>query len=245
MTEHLRWPAQIADGCATDAALAHATAVGLIETIDRYRFADPAHPIPAPGIADLPHEIHGHAIDALHAAANVHLLKREGDEAALDQALSRAQCASLAAQRGLRRLAQVGLGVAQHGECCDDVELLERTMVAVLVHDTTDATATEDAFPFAGRTSEEMFVEIAGLAARFYCEATVDSSGIVPLHIVFTADGDDVVHLRVDVLGNVTVDDRVYDAPIVITQVTADVVHHLMAVAASAVARGTVAWTRR
>lgn len=238
------WPVRIADGCATDASLAHATAVGLFEVIDRFRFADPAHPIPAPGLADLPDDVHRHALDAIHAAASATILteRSEPDDPALDQAVARAQEAGLAAQRGLRHIAQIGLGVAQHSNDGDEVELLERTLIGVLVHDTAEVTAAEDAFPIVGRTRPEVSVELAGLIARMICESPRPAVVDHPAGFVVGADGADDVVVAVTPDGGVTVDEVDFPAPVTITEVTALICSRIAAVDPSAIGRVVVEW---
>jgi len=238
------WPVKVADGCATDAALAHATAVGLYEVTDRFRFADPAHPIPAPGTADLVDEIHGHALETIHAAATVHALTHDDstDPAALTDAVTRSQHHCDAARRGVRHLAQIGLGVAQHSNDGDEVELVERTMVAVLDGERVTLAADDDV-PLVGRTGAELSVELAGLIARMICERPLTPAD-APVGFVLTAGGDDLLTVEITADGGVTLDDADFAAPVTITEVTGTAVARVTARDPGAIGRLTIRWTR-
>jgi hypothetical protein len=238
----LPWPVHLADGYATDAALAHATAVGLFEVIDRFRFADPANPIPAPGTADLPDEVHRHALDAIHAAATVQILSGHDDldPDALDDAVARAEMGSITARRGVRRLAQIGLGVAQHSHDGDEVELLERTMVGVLA-DEGSAVAAVDDFPLVGRTRDEISVELAGLVARLICEQPLADADD-RLGFVLAAPAIQPIVVAITSGGSVEVDDAHFAAPVTITEVTASIIERVTAIDPAAIGRLTLGW---
>lgn len=240
----LPWPVRLAEGCATDTSLAHAVAIGLLEVVDRFRFADPGHPIPAPGTADLPDEIQRHALDAVHATASAHILvgEPEPDDRALDRVVARAQAADLAAQRGLRHLAQIGLGVAQHSHDGDDVELVERTMIGVLVHDVAGVTAVDDAFPLVGGTREEVSVELAGAIARMICDEPHAEPHEPPIGFAVAGDGIDPITVAITPGGGVTVDGDHHDAPVTITEVTASIIGRITAADPTAIGRLRLDW---
>lgn len=231
-------PADIADGLATDAALAHATAVGVYEVIDRLRYSDPGHPIPAPGTVDLPDRIGAYAVDAIHAAAAAH---DAADERVAWHALERAHAALAAARRALARLATVGLGVAQHAVGGDDVELAERAMVAVLfAPDGAGAEPHADGIvdvALVGSTRPEVSVELAGILARSVIEQSLDPA--TPLHLVVGSRGIEPVVLTVAPDG-VRVDDDAFPAPVAIVEVTVAVLSRVAAVDPTAVTRMTV-----
>ena len=218
----------------------HAISIGLFEVVDRFRFADPAHPIPAPGVADLPDEIHRHALDVIHAAATVHILSGDAavDPAAVDDAVMTAELGTVAARRGVRRLAQIGLGVAQHSHDDDEVELLERTMVGVLADERSEMAAT-DAFPIVGRTRDECSVELAGLIARLICEQPLAGADD-RLGFVLAADGIAPITVSIGRDGSVTVDDIDFAAPLTITEVTSAIIERITATDPGALRRLTL-----
>lgn len=76
-----------ADDAANDATQALATALGVAELIDRFRFRDPAAPVPAPGAADAPDEVRAATLEALHAATTTRLLYETMALRALDPLL--------------------------------------------------------------------------------------------------------------------------------------------------------------
>lgn len=238
ITDRASWSLDAAEEVATDAAVAHASALGLLELIDRFRFRDASDPIPAPGTADLPDVVRTHALDAMHGAASCRILVddlislQEGagrpdlDEQTdalartIGDASDRAQTAALAAHRALRHLAQVGLGVAQHAWEDDEVELLERTTIGVLTGRGTGTAASNDRLPLTGRTRLELSVELAGLIARMLCD---QSSNIdPPSSFVITADGMPDLVVTIDVNGGVDVAGvQHFPGPVTITEVTA------------------------
>ena len=90
------------------------------------------------------------------------------DVASLLDVRTSAERAAADAARALRRVAQIGLGVAQYAYEDDDTELVERTCIALLV-DSPAATThpADDDHTLRGRTRPEIGVEIAGVLARF------------------------------------------------------------------------------
>jgi len=157
----------------------------------------------------------------IHAAATVHLLTDDADSdpAAVDDAVMRAELGAIAARRGVRRLAQIGLGVAQHSHDGDEVELLERTMVAVFA-DARSELAAIDAFPLVGRTRAECSVELAGLIARLICEQPLAGpDDHVGVRLVGAGHPSIAVTVTAD--AGVMVDDTTFAAPVTITEVTA------------------------
>ena len=179
--DSLDWQIHVAEGAATGATMALTGAIGLVEIIDRFRFRASGAPIPVPGAYEIPAHIRERAGDAMDAVATCRVLTEEiaredaagvmGDErrarlvAEVADASAQAQSASMQARRHLRHLCQIALGVAQFVEH-DDIELVERAATGVLNHDDTATPATTDRIPLAGRTHDEVAVELAGLLAR-------------------------------------------------------------------------------
>ncbi|MFM8302845.1 MAG: hypothetical protein ACKOA9_00880, partial [Actinomycetota bacterium] len=157
----------------------HLIARGLFELIDTFRFRDVGAPIPAPGSADLPDEIRAHALEALHAVATCRILaetaQAQSDAPAVSDELLdawiRAGDRHTDTEATLRRLAQIGLGVAQHAYEDDDVELLERAATMTLFRGGTSVPAAADGFGLVGSTRAELSVELAGMIARMLCDA--------------------------------------------------------------------------
>lgn len=215
--------AEVADRLATDAALAYATAIGVYEVIDRFRFSDPGNPIPAPGADDLPDEIHAHALRAIQAAATAH--QAEHDEV-VHQASDRARWACNSAVAALWRLARIGLGVAQHSHDGDDVELIERAMIAVLFP--ADGThARFERLECVGRIRENVSVEVAGAIAQTIIEHSLDPD--TPITLRVGAPGRDDVPVTI-MPEAVLVDDEEFPAPVAIAEVTAVLLSRVMAI---------------
>lgn len=226
-----------ADVAANRAATAAVAALGVFELIDRFRFRDPAAPVPAPGADGAPEDVRQSALAALHAAASARILHgglREravppdvverdlpdlvglgpvvdldhvgvlDDYDALVEARATAEQAAAQARWTLRRVAQIGLGVAQHAYEDDDTELVERACLTILV----DSTAAElhpvdDDHTVRGRTRAEVGVELAGVIARFLAvplataRIEIAAPG-APVRSIGIADGGG---LRIDGLG--------------------------------------------
>jgi hypothetical protein len=235
---------EAAHSAATSACLAYATAVGLFEVLDRFRFRDASQPIPAPGTADLPDAIRAHALEAVHAAESCRILADDAmgqagesaevaatesslDEtlAAIDASLTRAEAAAAAAGRSLRHLAQVGLGVAQHATADDEVELVERSMIGVLSDDWSHA-ASDDRLPLGGRSKDELSVELAAVVARMLCD---QSTGADPAPRVIVG-GHGLADVRISITPSGGVDaDAVgtFPPPVTITEVSALVLRYI------------------
>lgn len=234
-----QWRLRLADGAATDAAAAHATALGVLEMVDRFRFRDVSDPIPAPGAAEIPDRIHTLALDALHAAASCRILVDDlvastnpGEVceiwANVQAASDRAMHAAAEAQRALRRLAQIGLGIAQHAYADDDVELLERMAIGILLgSDGGFGRAARDDQPgLDARWAPELSVELAGLIARMLCD---QSSGADPYpSIALVADGMPELVVAITEGGGVHVPGVArFEPPVSITAVSALVVERI------------------
>jgi hypothetical protein len=156
---------------------------GLADLIDRFRFRDPSTVIPAPGIHELPDEVEIHAIEAMRAAATCRILTLQavGDEdddrpgllQEVNRASDRAQGDAADAQRLTRQLAQLLLGVAQVPYDGEDVELVERSAIAML----QGSSMADDEPPLRSRTVPEFEVELAGVIARVLLEA---GAGAIP-----------------------------------------------------------------
>lgn len=190
-----------ANDAANRAATAAVAALGVFELIDRFRFRDPAAPVPAPGADTAPEIVRQAALAALHATASTRIL-HEGlreravpadvaertipdlaglgtvvdlddadvrhDYDALVAARSTAEQSAADARRALRRVAQVGLGVAQYAYEDDDTELVERACLTILVDSTAAVLRpVDDDHGVRGRTRDEVGVELAGVLARF------------------------------------------------------------------------------
>jgi hypothetical protein len=220
-------PADLADGLATEAALAYATAIGVFEVIDRFRFSDPGDPIPAPSADDLPDEIHGHALQAIQAAATAHLAD---DDATAQRAYAGARNAANGAVTTLWRLARIGLGVAQHAHDGDDVELVERAMVAVLFPP-DDTPARFERMECVGRIRANVSVELAGVIAQVIIEQSLDPD--TPIGLAVGAPGSERIRITITP-GAVLVDDDEFPAPVTIVEVTARVLSRLVAADPSA-----------
>ena len=140
----------------------------------------------------------------------------------------------------MRRLAQIGLGVAQHSHDGDEVELLERTMVGVFGDACSEMAAT-DAFPLVGRTRDECSVELAGLIARLICEQPLaDDDG--RLGFVCRVDGAAGIPVEVTAEAGVTVEGTEFPAPVTITEVTSAIIERIVAPHPGAIGRLTLEW---
>ena len=248
---HHRWidvDLDRANDAANRAATAAVAALGVFELIDRFRFRDPAAPVPAPGADGAPEAVRQSALTALHAAASARILhqglqgqavppdvverdlpdlaglgpvvalhdeRTVADVDALVAARTAAEQAAADARRSLRRVAQIGLGVAQHAYEDDDTELVERACLTILV----DSTAAElhpvdDDHAVRGRTRAEVGVELAGVLARFLAvplaTARIELAAPgVPVRSIAVADDGG---LRIDGLGT-------FQAPVTIREV--------------------------
>ena len=226
-------PTDLADSLASDAALAYATTIGAFELIDRFRFSDPARPVPAPGADDLPDLARGHAFDAIHAAASAH----HATDDATARALERVHRATADARRTLQRLARIGLGVAQHSYDNDDVELVERAMIGILFPAEWEHASVFDEVPLVGRRRDEVSVELAGLIALAIVEQSPQPG--VPLVLALRSPGVDPI--TVTVAGDhVAVDDDAFAAPVTIVEVTELILSRITATDPTAIARITV-----
>ena len=226
-----RWQLHLADSAANEMALARAATIGLIDIIDRLRFRDASDPIPAPGLYELADAFDRHTLEAMHATATCRILVDDlanadtaDEERAYDaviDAVARTYAAAVNGGRALRHFVQIGFGITQHAADDDDTELLERSMVAVLNAHPMRTSASRDAFPFVGRTSCELCVEISGAVSRMLCD---QSSGTDPAPVlVLQAPGmDDVVIEVTDNNGVELVDAdgrQSFAAPVSITEV--------------------------
>ena len=186
-----RWQLHLADSAANEMALARAAIVGLIDMIDRLRFRDASDPIPAPGIYELADAFDRHTVDAMHATATCRILVDDladadatAEEAAFDAvmaAVARTYAAAYNGGRALRHFVQIGFGITQHAVADDETELLERSMIGVLNAHPMRTSASSDAFPFLGRTSCELCVEVSGAVGRMLCD---QSSGTDPAPVL-------------------------------------------------------------
>ena len=119
------------------------------------------------------------------------------------------------AVRALRRVAQIGLGVAQYAYEDDDTELVERTCITLLV-DSPAAVGHPalDDHSVRGRTRPEVAVELAGTVARFLVTAEEPATWLEigadgrTLHTIRFAEGRG---LHVEGLGT-------FQAPVVISE---------------------------
>jgi hypothetical protein len=229
--DEARWQLHLADSAVNEMAFARAGTVGLIDMIDRLRFRDACEPIPAPGIYELADAFDRHTVDAMHATTTCRILvddladANEADqERAFDaviDAVARTYAAAVNGGRALRHFVQIGFGIAQHASDDDDTELLERSLIAVLNAHPMRTSASTDAFPFLGRTSCELCVEVSGAVGRMLCDQssgtdpgpvlTLQAPGMRDVVIVVTEDnGVDLV----DAAGH-----RSFPAPVTITEV--------------------------
>ena len=234
-------PVQTADVIATDAALAFVTAVGVFEVIDRLRFSEPGRPIPAPGLAETLAEVRERALGATDEIAIAMLHVRAPDPiaspAATAAVVPRAEAHCDAARRGLRRLAQLGIGVAQHAPYTRDAEVAERAMMRLLANATVGA--REDHAGFVGRTREELSVELVGLIVRLHIERATDDDD--SRCVVVGAPGVDDVTVTIHD-GGITVDDTQLAPGTSWLVVAATVLSRIAALDAAALERLTVRW---
>ena len=233
--DEARWQLHLADSAANEMALARAALVGLIDMADRLRFRDASDPIAAPGIYELADAFDRHTVEAMHATARCRILVddlADADEAdeqqAYDAVIDAVACTYAAAWNGgraIRHFVQIGFGITQHSTADDETEQLERSLIAVLNAHPMRTSATSDAFPFIGRTSCEVCVELSGALGRMLCD---QSSGAdpEPVLVLEAPDMTDVV-IEVTADGGVEVIDecgrRSYPAPVMITEVVTDV----------------------
>jgi len=226
-----RWQLHLADSAANEMALARAALVGLVDMIDRLRFRDASDPIPAPGIYELADAFDRHTLEAIHATATCRILVddlAEADEVteaqafdAVMNAAAGAYAVALNGGRALRHFVQIGFGIALHAESDDDTELVERSLIAILNAHPMRTSASSDAFPFLGRTSCELCVEVSGAVGRMLCD---QSSGSDPAPVlVLQADGMSDVAIEVTEDSGVDLVDtagrRSFAAPVTVTEV--------------------------
>lgn len=134
---------------------------------------------------------------------------------ALVEARATAEQAAADARRALRRVAQIGLGVAQYAYEDDDTELVERACLTILVDSTAaELVPVDDDHSVRGRTREEVGVELAGVVARFLAvpvtaaRIEIATAGAEVRSIGLADDGG----LRIDGLGT-------FQAPVTIREV--------------------------
>lgn len=163
-----------ANAAAAEAAGDWIVARGLIAEIEAIRWALPAA-LPVPGVEEL-FGVVGSAADQAGAAADAVYAalqdpSTQADDPLIRQSVETATDAADRARLGVRRLAQVMLGVSSHAGGQAATYRAERAAVVVLVgdHDAASSLPSDGAW-WASRTLEEFAVELAGAICRLIVE---------------------------------------------------------------------------
>jgi hypothetical protein len=185
------WPAAAvseANRAAARAGIAWLTAQGILATIDEIR-ADAEEVVlsVAPGDVAITQAVTDSARQAAAAADRARLLAANPDQREetaetaehLRKAVSEARDYAGNAERNARLLAQLALGVTAGASASDEIERVERALVAVIAPCGAPVPLKEDGAEFRSRDMSGLRTELAGLITRLL----LDSHGAITIEV--------------------------------------------------------------
>lgn len=192
-------------------------ASGLAAEIDDLRFQPEERVVPAPGLERLRQAADRAAAQAHELAERIRILTGD-DGAPVAGALGELDRAVAEADRALRRLAQLGMGVSALTMGGDRIERLDRACVAVLrALERSPATMDDDDLRLEGSTRDEAVVELAGVICRLLVDRTPAIRATTSGAWARLAVDDQELHL-ISAAGDQRPQHRQWESPVMVSQ---------------------------